>query len=385
MTDSMRPIADPATVHAALPPLLTLQGTAYERGLAQARTRPDLVDAVQRAVRGRLEGLQAARQRPHVRELLAAQAAFLEQHDRSGFDESRGVADGFGLTHDELLAYLHGNVIADLARGAPPATDGCTAWALQKPAAQGALVVKNRDYRGEHGLLQHVFVHEGADLRGRRLLCVGSLGSPGAFSSGLNSDGLAVVDTQIATHDHGVGWLRYFLMTALLRRCANVTEALSWLRSVPHAGGGTLVLGDRQGRLATVELGHRTGAVVESGGPWVARTNHFVSAALAAQTLGGGDDLTDSSTARLDHVRRALQDQTRLDAAEARRLMSSHDEVGGLCRHARRGSSGTLCCAIYDTERLSLRLSHGNPCSAPWRTYRLGASGSPVLTEDAAW
>ena len=104
--------------------------------------------------------------------------------------------------------------------------------------------MKNRDYRGEHGALQQVFRHRDPERGARVLLCVGSLGSPGAFSSGINSDGLAVADTQIGTRDHGIGWLRYFLMTALLRECGCVADALAFIAAVPHAGGGSLVLGD---------------------------------------------------------------------------------------------------------------------------------------------
>lgn len=355
--------------------LVDLRGSALERGRQHSARRPALVLRVRAAVHGRLEGLGAALARPEAAAFLHAQKAFLQAHDRAGFDESLGIAEGYGIAHDDLLAYLHGNVLSDMAAAATPPTDGCTAWAHAN-AGGGALLVKNRDYRGEHGALQQVFRHSDPDWGARVLLCVGSLGSPGAFSSGINSDGLAVADTQIGTRDHGIGWLRYFLMTALLRECSSVADALAFIAAVPHAGGGTLVLSDAAGALAAVELGHRQPPHIERPDQWVARTNHPLESRLAADALPAADELADSSAARLEQVCGVLAGAAgRMNLAEAMVLMASHRDVGSICRHARGGSSRTLSCAMYDTATRSLRISHGNPCEAEWSQYDLGARG----------
>jgi hypothetical protein len=360
------------------PDWIELHGSALERGQQQALRRPDLVAQVRAAVLGRLRQLDTALARPGVAGFLHAQRGFLQLQDPPGFDESRGIAQGYGLVHDDLLAYLHANIVADLESGGevsgPTASDGCTAWA--HGAGSAALVVKNRDYRGEHGVLQQVFLHRDSAWRQRTLLCVGSLGSPGAFSSGMNSDGLAVADTQIGSRDHGVGWLRYFLMTALLRACRDVAQALAFVRAVPHAGGGALVLGDRQGQVASVELGCHTPSQVTQSLQWVAQTNHCTDSALALDVRLPVGDPTDCTFARLEQVRAALSLAAgRLDLAQARRLMSSHRECGGICRHAHGETSRTLSCVVYDTRDTSLHMSHGNPCNAPWKRYCLAPAG----------
>jgi predicted choloylglycine hydrolase len=135
---------------------------------------------------------------------------------------------------------------------------------------------------GEHAGLQAVFAHEDPDWpQNRRMLCIGSLGAPGAYSSGVNSDGLVVVDTQIATPDYGVGWLRYFLMTRLLTHHGEVASALEYIKSIAHAGGGSLILADPGGRVAAVDLGHSSVSVVERNNGWVARSNHFEAGSVA--------------------------------------------------------------------------------------------------------
>ena len=61
----------------------------------------------------------------------------------------------------------------------------------------------------------------------RRGFVLGMLLAIGALAGGINTDGLAVVDTQVATTSHGVGWLRSFLTTHLLRECTTVAEAVA--------------------------------------------------------------------------------------------------------------------------------------------------------------
>ncbi|MBL6431104.1 MAG: hypothetical protein HPM95_07335 [Alphaproteobacteria bacterium] len=73
--------------------------------------------------------------------------------------------------------------------------------------------------------------HSGPDIATGSMLCVGSLGSPGAYSSGMNARGLMLADTQIGARTHRVGWLRYFLMT----RCSPAVAmwARRWPSSAP--------------------------------------------------------------------------------------------------------------------------------------------------------
>lgn len=363
---------------------VVLRGDAHSRGRQQAEQCPDQAAAVRAAVHGRLAGHEQLLASPKVADFLAGQWKFARAHDPDGIAETEGIAAGFGLAPETLFAYLHMNVVADLAPVPVPrarSDEGCTAWAAPG-AGGGAWVVKNRDYRGEHGALQRVFRHEDPAWGSRVMLCVGSLGSPGAFSSGMNSHGLAVVDTQIGTSDHGIGWLRYYLMTELLRRCATVAEALTRIAGLRHAGGGTLVLGDASGAVAAVELGHGASALEGGRASWTARTNHFTDGRLEALMIDRAtDDLARSSVGRRTRVCEALESrQGALQCAEIQALMASHDQPGreGLCRHAEADGTRTLSSAIYHTRIGSLVISDGSPCAGSWRSYALAdAFGRP--------
>lgn len=350
---------------------LVLAGPPEARGLGQAAAGAD-PDRVRRATVGRVEqarveGLIGSAETDY----LAAQREFHEACDPHGMAELHGIAAAFDLPVEELFVHLHLGTLRDLKNGAV-LEDGCSAWAVGE-GPDGPLVVKNRDYSGAHLGIQQVALHSGPDIRTGSWLAVGSLGSPGAYSSGMNARGLALVDTQVSVRSHRVGWLRYFLMSRLLSDCADVSEALEFIRGAPHAGGGTLVLADRAGRTAAVELGARGAAVTE--GAVVCRTNHFVTDALAADTLEPGDDrIARNSRERFRFLGEAIG-QGRWNMRDAQRLMATHPDsepgAAPLCQHAEGEAAQTLSSSVYSCRLGLLIFSEGNPCTGRWLRYAL--------------
>ncbi len=364
--DAMSPVSNARRI-------LDLRGAAYDRGRLQAELCPDKIADVTVAVTRRLRELGPALAEPKVIDWLDAQHAFTRDNDPDGFVEVQGIAEGFGIAPDALFACFFSDVIADLA-ATPSLADGCTAWAAPRVGdapPKGSVVVKNRDFRGAGGELQGVFRHEDPEWGGRRILCVSSLGCPGAFSSGINSTGLAVADTQVGTIDHGEGWLRSFLMTRVLRECATVGEAVALVFRVPHAGGGTLLLGDASGAVAAIELGHgRIGAEEPGETSYVARTDHFVTDRLRGRDLSPQEDVgarnSRARLATLEHGLRELPMPFEPDAIRA--LMSRHGDsaTASLCRHDEKRDLHTISCAIYECNAPALTFSFGPPCEAPW-------------------
>ncbi len=339
--------------------LIDLAGDSFERGASQARLAPEACEAVRQAVALRCGLARARLEQPRTKAFLDEQWAFHLREAGDCVDEMRGVARGFGIDERELFAYLHLGVIDDLA-------EACTAWA-RSDARHNAVLAKNRDFRGEHASLQRIFRHRDPAWHGRRVLAVGSLGSPGVYSSGINSSGLALADTAVGTRDHGVGLLRYFLMSRILARAASVDEALAIVGETAHAGGGTLVLADATGSLAAVELGHRNSAIERVSRGKVARTNRFVDPLTAPSwRASSGDPLAENS-----RQRRALALDTlsgwpeAIDVDQAFSLMGTHDgpHEAGLCRHSSGSDTRTISCAVFTLSPATLYFSDGAPCS----------------------
>lgn len=346
---------------------LRMAGDAYARGIMQA----DYADraAVVNAINLRLDQNEAIFSRPEVRGYLARQWDFAYEHCHAELTEMIGVADGFGLDAKRLFDFLHMGIVKNLNMDVI-GEDGCSTWAVSG-LPEGPAVGKNRDFMGEHAGLQAVFLHEDPDWPdARRMVCVGSMGVPGAYSSGINSDGLVVVDTQIATSDYGIGWLRYFLMTRLLTHHTDVASALDFLKSVSHAGGGSLTLADPGGRIAAVDLGHSSVSIVERNNGWVARSNHFEAGSVP--NLEDDAPMQGSSLGRHTALTAALslKDKARDSMAG---LMASHttETAEGLCRHGEDGDSRTLSSAIFLCQPRKLYFTDGNPCCTDWQEFTL--------------
>lgn len=357
---------------------IVLAGDAAARGRAQAAARPELFASVREAIAVRLEAAKPVLARPRLAALLREMVSYAEEAAPLAVAEARGVAQGYGLAFDDLMAFLHLPVLLDAAKAEGPAGDGCSAW-VARDGDGGRWLAKNRDYGGEHAVLQQLFRHQGPGLGMGPLLCLGSLGAPGAFSSGMNAEGLALVDTQVPTQDHGPGLCRYLLMTEILARAATVDEALALIRGLRHAGGGCLLLADRYGGAAAVELGHRHLDIESGDAPWLARTNHHLSPPLAPLTLRRpGEPMGRSSHGRLATLRAALPPAVPLrDApAFARRVMAGHKADAppcgeGLCRHGEDGASRTISSVLFESRARRLYLCDGAPCAGEWRVFAL--------------
>ncbi|MBB98476.1 MAG: hypothetical protein CML67_18420 [Rhodobacteraceae bacterium] len=357
---------------------LELCGDAFQRGLAQASAPGSDAARVAAATVARVqEARRAGVFDDRALAYLAAQRRFVEEHDPESLAEVFGIAEGFALEVDDLFAHLHMRIVGDLGEGAtldgaPLDGDGCSAFALAA-GRDGPLVAKNRDFSGTHLGIQTVFRHSGPDIATGSMLCVGSLGSPGAYSSGMNARGLMLADTQIGARTHRVGWLRYFLMTKVLARCGDVAEALAFIRSVPHAGGGTLILADVSGAAAAVELGTAFVAVEE--GERVLRTNHFLSAELRDDTLPPDDDrIAANSEQRRAFLSRRLPALTG-DVAEVMALMARHTDDAGapapVCQHAEGAEAQTLSSVVYSVRDRCLYFHEGTPCLGTWKRFAL--------------
>lgn len=355
-----------------------LHGDPRSRGIAFAR----LGAAHAEAVRARTaEALAIAAAQDAVGWLAAqwqAQRALLP--DLATFVE--GLAEGYGIAAEALFAAHARYAVEDrIGTLSDSGAEGCSVIALTPPDG-ATLLAKNRDNPPAMRPLQSLVRQADPAWGGREILCVGSFGSAPSASSGINGDGLCVADTAVRTRDLGVGALRYYVMEALLIRCATVDHALALLRGMLHLGGGILAIADAGGATAAVEIGHGGLLVEHRRGPgWVARTNHFLDSTLAAalREMPGSLPRIDSE-GRLVRLRASLgAGITGWRADHCAELLARHAEsdAPALCRHDLH--TETMSCTVFEPAARRLRISRGQPCGNQWSF----ASLSPSSTQES--
>ncbi len=205
-------------------------------------------------------------------------------------------------------------------------------------------------------------------------MCIGSLGRPCGYSSGMNEDGFCLVDTNIPTKDHGPGLCRYFLMGHLLKTCSSVNQAIEVISNLPHSGGGALLIADRTGDIAGIELGHAE-QNYEKTETFLIKTNHFTSSLLNLSnvTKGRKSKLKNSMT-RLKFINNTLKKGwNSINTEGIIELLKSHDpkNSGDICKHLSIDNTATISGAVYKPAEKKLYFSDGNPCNSEWYTFSL--------------
>ncbi len=341
-----------------------VSGDAFERGLQQGAAAPHLSGHVRGWIERRVARADAALGNDNAKEARGQLTLFAELHCSDALAEARGIAEAFGLPAQDVFKSWH--AAAYLQAGG-----GCSliAWS----DGRSALLAKTRDVPSDTLAIQSVFRQRSTRFRAGGIVSLSALGASAAASSGVNEAGLALADAAIPTRDHGPGILRYFLMQRLLERCRTVGEAIEEIRSIPHAGGGSLMLADADGAIAAVEIGHRSIGVEAKAQGVIARTNHHLDAALAPACMEPAhSEAGVNSRARLARIRGGMENAGLAPSPEVlASLMSAHGD-GALCRHAAPASDiETISLAILSPARRALTVSDGPPCRSPSLHYQL--------------
>lgn len=343
---------------------LTLSGTPREMGEQHAAQVAHVRDRIRVALEAFLGGVDLSD--PTVRRTVEVAGRYLDSHAPRTWETYRATSRGLDFDWMQMQAYALRSYLAAVS-----APEGCTVLADGRGAGHGTgpVLAKTRDYHVEHGGIQ-VLVHA-RPTNGPGYLFLGSAGSPGVFSSGINEHGLAVADTHVPSHDLGVGLPRYALMQALLERCADVDAGVAFLEDVTHMGGGTLALVDAGGDVAVCESTHRGPRIRRPPKRWAVSTNHFVASELAADWSGSAAE-RESTHGRAAHASAALDGLTVTTTEEATRLLAGHAGEASLCRHGGEGDhSTTILGVVFRPADRSALVAVGNPCRSSWFEARI--------------
>lgn len=343
---------------------IVLSGSPYEQGILQSKRCPESVGLVRNRILAQLNTNKSLFHSEKNTSIISEQLKITETFLPDTIQEIQGIADGFDLKVLELFNYYYLRLLLDI--------DGCSTVAVSRP--NGSILGKNRDLAPGSNAMQRIFMYKNPETHYRKILSVGSLGAPCGYSSGINTEGFCLSDTNIPTTDHGPGVYRYFLMGHLLRSCTSVKQALETMRALPHSGGGALILADRAGDIAAAELGH-TKQIFKKAKTFLVKTNHFTSSQLSSNNLTKDRTLKlKNSIARLRFMNAELTEHhLYFDPEKTVELLKSHDfkNGGSICRHHRKGDAITISGAVYVCADKKMYFSNGNPCSSEWYQFSL--------------
>jgi predicted choloylglycine hydrolase len=300
---------------------------------------------------------------------------FFQKHCPGLDEEIRGFAEALGAAPEQVIFY------AFTYQG-----DGrCSHFAvLPAISADGHLRVgRSYEYFQDHSDLRLVTVR----IDGRPAH-IGFSEILFGRDDGLNEHGLCVTmsaGAPMAPTEPG-GCTFWAVLRTVLDRCASVDEAIELVGTIPISFNFNMLIADRSGQAARMEIAcaHRA---VKRIGPgtseqFIAATNHYLLPEMKPYDLGR----------RWNSLVRYRTVQSRLEAAapkvdiETIRGILSDLYPQGVCCHHYADFLGTLWSAIFDLTDLKADVCFGAPTDNPWHAFDLkspaGTMEYPVKLPD---
>jgi len=328
-------------------PIIDTQGSAHERGrvhgvAARARIGHSIATYARQFAYCGINWSGAQQRATGYRDIIG-------NLDMELLEEIEGIAAGSGYAVNEILALnARTEILPPSYPGDPspawaateranrdagvPDWGECTALAVQpaRSATGTTLLAQNWDWIGAQRAA--VILLRIRETDGRRALAFTEAGMLAKI--GLNEAGFGMCLNLMRSTDDGSrpGVPVHVLLRALLKR-PSVAEAIGLAASVTHGGSSNVLVADRAGDAASLELSPRGVEVIHAADGTVCHTNHFLCPAGAlGQAPIPANLATEQRYARIQSLVAAAPKKIALDDVKAM-LRDESDGLLSICRH----------------------------------------------------
>ena len=347
---------------------VTLTGTPYERGLKYGQTcKEEIAISVRNyrdlfALRKKLTWEQA--QQLSRRYLPAIRAL-----DEAYIDEMQGIADGAGITFDEVLTINARTELLHTGLSADDLVQECTAFAAMAPTTKDDVVLAGQTW--DFTLLQRqavVIVRIPAEGNRPGLLFFPEAGMIGG--KGMNSAGLSLTLNALRTKEHGEGLPVHIRMRRILE-CTTLNQAYEHAVRGAMPSAANLMMTHKDGVALNVELDPSAIDVLLPQQGVLVHTNHF----FGPKNLLTHDHADSGSTyIRLQRAQQLFCDKHGLTMEDAQAAFRDHKGYPtSICAHPVNPATpvtitqnATNFGLVMDLTHLEVWLAWGNPCENPF-------------------
>jgi len=313
-------------------PVVDVSGSAFERGrkhgeVAKARVERSLANYARLFSYYGVAWDEAQRLAVGYRDVIG-------NFDARMLEEIDGIASGAGRTAPEILALNVRTEILPLDRPKGPVesmdTGECTAIAVPRDASVmgETLLAQNWDWvEAQRDALILLRAHEERGAAYVTLTEAGMLAKIGFNAHGL---GMCLNILRSVFDGREAGMPVHIALRAFLD-CRDVADAILLARTLKFAGSSNVLMADRGGDCASLELSPRGVRVVRSESGPLCHTNHFLHAEATAWDAKLAANF--SSAPRLARARAIAAARPKLGVEDLKRLLSDETEGSvSICR-----------------------------------------------------
>jgi predicted choloylglycine hydrolase len=337
-----------------------LQGTAYEIGKQQAEAfaqNPAVVEFFT-SPHPQLGLLSPTK--------IEAAIQFFDRYCPGLNEEIQGFADGLNVPLEKIVFY---------------------AYTYQQPGSCSQFVVLPSQTKNGHMLVgrSYEFNHTMCDMRLVKTEVKGKASHLG-FSEvtfgrddGINEHGLCVtmsMGAPMAPTEPG-GCTYWALLRTILDRCTCVEDALEVAAMTPVSFNLNMIVSDRSGQAALVEMASSHRAVKrinpDSIAQWLIGTNHYV----LPEMFPYDNRRMWNSVRRYQTIENGLRDAAGEVTVETIRNLLNKPIPDGVCGHYYTEFFGTLWSEVIDVTEGRMEVCFGTPVLNPWHSFHLDSPSHP--------
>jgi len=303
-------------------------------------------------------------------QVLAKAAEFVEPiraFDADLLEEMRGVADGVGVSLEEVIAVnsRYELVWSQMSRG------GCTALAaLPEATASGhTLLAQNWDYKV--GVRDHCILLEVKQEGKPSVVMHTEAGIIG--HKGLNSEGIGLtVNAMVSDRDRFEPSVPFWLLCRRALNSRSLAEAMNVVLSTGRSVSSNLILAQAGGAAVDLESTPLDVSIITPEKGILVHTNHFVG----QRSLSVKDEFVKTFSHSIYRYSRAKASLERMSGSLSTESFKEvlRDHFGrpySICAHEDpnveedyRGE--TLASIIFDLETRNIFITKGPPCKGPY-------------------
>jgi len=275
----------------------------------------------------------------------------------TAYAEFQGIAEGVGVSEEELLIGNGYTDFVDLVRGRGDALSECTAFLVAAEASADGPAYMGQTWDMNGTAFPHVVAFRRRPAGGPASVTMTTTGCLSLV--GLNECGIAIGNTNLVPHDARNGVMYLAIIHEALAQ-TTFDDAVRMVTDTPRMSGHFYYVGGPDGELVGIETtGERHVTLTPNDAGLFAHANHYTDPCLAAY-IGQGEPTGDSPV-REARMWELLREADTLDAASLTRILSDH--TAPLCRHEKPGTDVRTCsAAVICPQQRTIRMTKGYPC-----------------------
>jgi isopenicillin-N N-acyltransferase-like protein len=274
------------------------------------------------------------------------------------YAEFQGIAEGAGLSEEELLIGNGYTDFADLVGQRMGGRGECTAFQVARSASRDGASYLGQTWDMNASAFPHVVAFRRTPATGPASVTMTTAGCLSLV--GINECGIAIGNTNLVPRDATDGVMYLAIIHTVLAQ-STFEDAVRAVIDAPRMSGHFYYLGGPAGELLGIETTAKRHALLKPSGPGLlAHANHYTDPELAAyvgQSLPAGNSPT--REARMWDLLKAGLGQH--DAISLDTILADHEAP--ICRHESPGDEARTCsAAIMCPSTRTIRMTKGHPC-----------------------